>query len=265
MLKMQFKKISQTKRMGWFLSLVSLCFMLFSCGEKKVVAPKGPDPVLTFEVHGVKFNMNLVEAGSFHMGDYTYAFARPMHKVTIQDDFYMGETEVTQELWEAVMGSNPSEFQQSVDRPVETVSWNDSQKFIKKLNALTGETFRLPTEEEWEYAARGGKEGKGYEYSGSNVPEDVAWFENPFTMPVASKEPNELGLYDMSGNVWEWVDSYWTKSYEPTAAEQTKHRVQRGGCWFTSAEYSAVWYRLYGTHTGKNEYSGFRIAMNMKK
>ena len=130
---------------------------------------------------------------------------KPSHYVTLSS-YYIGETEVTAELWQAVMGINPSNFSGSL-RPVECVSWNECQEFVTRLSSLTGENFRLPTEAEWEFAARGGKKSQGYKYSGSNTIGDVAWYSdnsNSETHNVAQKLPNELGLYDMSGNVWEW-------------------------------------------------------------
>ena len=130
---------------------------------------------------------------------------KPAHQVTLSD-YYIGETEVTQALWKAVMGTNPSNFKGD-SNPVEKVSWNDCQEFIRKLNSLTGRTFRLPTEAEWECAARGGNQSKGYKYSGSNKIKDVAWYDGNSkdkTHAVKTKPSNELGLYDMSGNVNEW-------------------------------------------------------------
>lgn len=143
-----------------------------------------------------------------------YSDETPQHKVSL-DSYFIGETEVTQKLWKTVMGSNPSIFQGD-NLPVEEISWDDSQVFIKKLNALTGKNFRLPTEAEWEYAARGGQKSNGYKYAGSNDVDEVAWNcnnSNNRTHTVGTKGPNELGLYDMSGNVWEWCQDWYGFSY----------------------------------------------------
>ena len=151
----------------------------------------------------------------------------------------IGETPVTQELWQAVMGSNPSYFQGN-NLPVERALWNDCQEFIKKLNSLTGLNFRLPTEAEWEYAARGGNKSKGYKYSGSNDIGSVAWYygnSSSMTHAVASKVPNELGLYDMSGNVLEWCSDSQTNPKGPSSGSS---RVFRGGGWDCYAGYCRV-------------------------
>ena len=162
------------------------------------------------KVNGVRYEMVKVNAGTFTMGATSemkdpYDDERPTHQVTLTNNYYMGKTEVTQALWKAVMGSNPSSFKGD-NKPVENVSWNDCQTFIKKLNQATGKNFRLPTEAEWEFAARGGNNSKHYQYSGSNNIDDVAWDtdDSDGTHDVATKSPNELGLYDMSGNVSEW-------------------------------------------------------------
>ncbi|MDY4585202.1 MAG: SUMF1/EgtB/PvdO family nonheme iron enzyme [Candidatus Onthomorpha sp.] len=210
--------------------------------EKQTLA----SDVETFIVNGVEFKMIKVEGGTFRMGatseqsNDAYDDEKPVHSVTLSD-YYIGETEVTQELWEAVMGSNPSEFTGNDQRPVENVSWNDCQEFIKKLNQLTGKEFRLPTEAEWEYAARGGKYSRGYKYSGSNDADKVAWYygnSGDETHPVKTKKANELGLYDMSGNVWEWCndwddDHYYRNSPQtnPTGPSRGEYRVLRGGSW----------------------------------
>lgn len=152
-----------------------------------------------------------VEAGTFMMGptselEKPYHWEKPRHKVTLTKDYYIGKYEVTQALWQVVMGNNPSDFKGD-NFPVEKVSWNDCQAFITKLNGMTGRKFRLPTEAEWENAARGGRKSQAYQYCGSNNISDVAWYwdnNTGMTHPVGGKLPNELGIYDMSGNVLEW-------------------------------------------------------------
>lgn len=188
----------------------------------------------TFTVGGVQFKMIAVEGGTFTMGatneqgDDAYEWEKPAHTVTLSS-FSIGETEVTQALWQAVMGSNPSYFNGS-QKPVEEVSWNDCQDFIKKLNELTGEHFRLPTEAEWEFAARGGNKSQGYKYAGSNSADEVATDHNS---DVATKKANELGLYDMSGSVLEWCNDWYddyssSSQTNPTGPESGKNHVLRG-------------------------------------
>ena len=199
--------------------------------------------ILRFVVEGVSFDMVEVRGGTFRMGATSEQGSdadsdeNPVHSVTLSG-YYIGKTEVTQALWKAVMGSNPSEFIGN-DLPVENVSWNDCQEFISQLNALTGENFRLPTEAEWEFACRGGNNSRGYKYSGSNYIDNVAWYEDNSgykTHPVATKSPNELGIYDMSGNVWEWCTD-WYGDYSSGAQTNPKgpydgsYRVFRGGSW----------------------------------
>lgn len=193
----------------------------------------------TFTVNGVRFTMVAVKGGTFTMGA-TYDDAEvdeePAHEVTLSD-YYIGQTEVTQALWEAVMGSNPSNHKGD-NLPVENVSWDDCQVFIQKLNQLTGKQFRLPTEAEWEYAARGGRKSQGYKYAGDDYIGSVAWYSGNSgyeTHPVATKQANELGIYDMSGNVWEWC-SDWFGGYQsssqsdPQGPSSGSRRVYRGGC-----------------------------------
>ena len=197
--------------------------------------------------NGIRIDMVRVEAGTFIMGATAemkepWDDEKPVHQVTLTNDYYIGKYEVTQALWKVVMGKNPSYFKGD-NMPVEQVSWNDCQKFISKLNTITGKTFRLPTEAEWEYAARGGKKSGGYQYSGSSNLSDVAWYDGNSgnkTHIVGSKQGNELGIYDMSGNVWEWCHD-WFGSYSsssqvnPLGANSGSGRVCRGGSWFFSA------------------------------
>ena len=166
------------------------------------------------------------------------------------------------------MGSNPSYFEGDA-LPVEQVAWNDCQEFIRKLNQKTGKNFRLPTEAEWEYAARGGKKSNGYKYAGSNDIGSVAWYTNNSdskTHPVKGKSPNELGLYDMSGNVWEWC-SDWYGSYSsgsqtnPQGPSSGSLRVLRGGSWRSNAGYCRVSYRYFGGPGNRYFDSGFRLAL----
>ena len=194
---------------------------------------------------------------------------KPTHKVTVSD-FCMGKYEVTQEEWESVMGSNPSKFKSGHNYPVEQVSWDDAQSYIRKLNSKTGKNYRLPTEAEWEYAARGGGQSKGYKYSGSNILDNVAWHSGnsgSHTNPVGKKSPNELGIYDMSGNVWEWV-SDWYGSYsaasqnDPGGASSGSYRVLRGGSWNASAQGCRVAYRSGNTPSLRNNSLGFRLVLS---
>jgi formylglycine-generating enzyme required for sulfatase activity len=201
----------------------------------------------TFTVQGVSFTMIPVMEGTFSMGATSEqqnpdSDENPIHQVTLSS-YYIGETEVTQALWMAVMGANPSYFEGD-NRPVERVSWNACQTFINKLNALTGKNFRLPTEAEWEYAARGGRISQGYQYSGSNNVSEVAWYTDDAsqTCVVKTKAPNELGIYDMSGNVWEWCqDWYSSSSYNsedasnPQGPTSGSKRVSRGASWYDNA------------------------------
>ena len=225
--------------------------------------------------NGISIEMVKVEAGTFMMGATSemqdpYRWEKPVHQVTLTNDYYMGKYEVTQALWEAVMDSNPSYFKGD-NLPVETVSWNDCQEFISKLNSMTGRKFRLPTEAEWEYAARGGKKSRSYQYSGSSNISDVAWYDGNSgskTHPVGTKQANELGIYDMTGNVWEWCQD-WYGSYSsssqtnPTGAVSGAHRVYRGGSWDFYAGRCRLSYRRYGTPDYRNSILGLRLALSV--
>ena len=237
--------------------------------------PEDEQPVTeTFTVNGVTFTMVTVEGGTFTMGataeqsSDAYDDEMPAHQVTLSS-YCIGETEVTQALWQAVMGSNPSYFTGDLNRPVECVSWNNCQIFISKLNELTGKTFRLPTEAEWEYAARGGNCSQDYKYAGSNDVGEVAWYSgnsSSKTHPVATKAPNELGLYDMSGNVWEWVQE-WYGSYSsesqtnPMGPASGSVRVDRGGGWGSNASRSRVSHRSNYNPAYSTSDLGLRLAL----
>ena len=234
---------------------------------------------LTFTANGVSFTMILVEGGTFTMGATSeqgsdaYDDEKPTHSVTLSS-YCMGETEVTQALWQAVMGSNPSYFSGS-NLPVEQVSWNNCQQFVTKLNQLcasqlNGRQFALPTEAQWEYAARGGKQSQGYKYSGSNTLGNVAWYgDNSVskTHAVGTKQANELGLYDMSGNVEEWCQD-WYGSYgsnvqtDPTGPATGSDRVIRGGCWCFIPRGCRVSGRsTRWTPDGASKYIGLRLSL----
>lgn len=222
----------------------------------------------TVTVKGVSFKMIRVQGGTFRMGGEKDRSEKPVHNVTLSS-YYIGQTEVTQALWKAVMGSNPSEFKGD-NLPVETVSWNDCQTFIAKLNQLTGRKFRLPTEAEWEFAARGGNQSRGYTYSGSNTFGNVAWcYENSGekTHDVATKSPNELDIYDMSGNVLEWCQD-WRGDYSssaqtnPTGPASGSYHVLRGGSWDRGATCCRTADRYYGgAPTDTGYYLGLRLAL----
>ena len=224
--------------------------------------------------NGISIEMVKVEAGSFNMGatpemQAPYEVEKPVHRVTLTNNYYIGKYEVTQALWQAVMGSNPSYFKGD-DLPVEQVSWNDCQDFISKLNAMTGKRFRLPSEAEWEYAARGGKKSRGYQYSGSNTLGDVAWYEGNSgskTHAVGTKQPNELGIYDMTGNVYEWCQD-WYGSYSsspqtnPIGAVSGSSRVDRGGSWFFTAKHCRSSYRFNLTPGYRLNFLGLRLVLS---
>ena len=222
----------------------------------------------TFTVNGVEFRMIKVVGGTYVMGkNLETGYGEDPHNVTLSD-YYIGETEVTQELWQAVMGSNPSEHK-GTKLPVEKVSWEDCQAFVTKLMSLTGRTFRLPTEAEWEFAAKGGNLCEGYLYSGSNVVGDVAWCKdnaNKQSHEVATKAPNELGLYDMSGNLDEWCQD-WYASYStedqtnPTGPTSGKTRVTRGGYFNSSITFCRTHARFGYNPTYHLNLIGLRLAL----
>ncbi len=229
---------------------------------------------LSAELNKLINNMVYVSGGTFTMGGTSeqgsdaYDDEKPTHNVTLSS-YYICKYEVTQALWRAVMGSNPSNFKGD-NLPVECVSWNDCQTFINRLNSYTGRNFRLPTEAEWEFAARGGNYSRRYKYSGSNYIGDVAWYDSNSgrrTHPVGTKQANELGLYDMSGNVWEWC-SDWYGSYSsysqsnPTGPNSGSPRVLRGGSWYCFARRCRSSFRAYNAPGISAGSLGLRLVLS---
>ena len=223
---------------------------------------------------GISIDMVRVEAGTFTMGatpemENPLDDEKPAHQVTLTNDYYIGKYEVTQALWKAVMGNNPS-YSKGNNLPVERVSWDNCQKFISKLNRITGKTFRLPTEAEWEYAARGGNKSRGYQCSGSSNLSDVAWYEDNSgnkTHNVGSKQANELGIYDMSGNVHEWCQDWYDKysnssKVNPTGANSGSYRVSRGGGWAGYAWDCRSSYRNYCSPGSRYNHLGLRLVLS---
>ena len=237
--------------------------------EKEVYSKDGillGQNIVEFTIGDCCFKMIRIDHGTFNMGA-----GKDTHQVTLTKDFYMGETQVTQALWKAVTGDKPSFFE-GENRPVEQVSWEDCHDFIRKLNKklsfqLGNMRFRMPTEAEWEFAARGGNNSKGYQYSGGNNIEKVACHNRLATHNVANKQPNELGLYDMSGNVFEWCHD-WYRDYpgiaeiDPTGPECGNYRVCRGGTWKDGTTKCRLWYRNSEAYYRKSYFIGLRLAMS---
>jgi formylglycine-generating enzyme required for sulfatase activity len=223
--------------------------------------------------NSIGMQLVLVQPGTFQMGsDDGKVEEKPVHSVTISKPFYIGKYEVTQKQWRDVMGTNPSKYQGD-NRPVESVSWNDAQDFIRKLNEKEGTTkYRLPTEAEWEFAARGSTQSNGYKFAGSSNVADVAVYrENSGgeTKPVGIKRPNELGIYDMSGNVWEWCWD-WYDAYSSTAQSDPKgptsgsYRVLRGASFFSLDNSCRVASRSgVGNPDGRSGIYGFRCVRDV--
>ena len=257
----------------WVLFAVIVVSLNLGCASKApfVIDPTtsiGKDPTTGIE-------MVYVKGGCYQMGDTSGAGGpeeKPVHEVCV-DDFYMGKYEVTQGQWKSVMRNNPSYFASCGDNcPVDSVSWNDAQDFIRRLNSRSGEgKYRLPTEAEWEFAARSG--GKRERYSGGDVLTDVAWFSeiggdiiNRRTIPVGKKKQNGLGIYDMSGNVWEWTNDWYGSDYysssppkNPTGPDSGDRRVLRGGSWLNGAFDLRTTYRNFLTPNYRSHAIGFRL------
>ena len=253
------------------LFIIAATMLLFGC--KKYIDYSAINFEDYFYVNGVSFEMVYVEGGSFDMGATTeqgsdaWDTEKPVHSVTLSD-YYIGRCEVTQELWEAVMGRNPSKFK-GAQNPVERVSWSDCQEFVSRLNSLTGRTFRLPTEAEWEYAARGGNKSLHYKYSGSGNIDDVAWYRDNSgskTHAVGTKTANELGIYDMSGNVSELCSDWWGgysagAQTNPQGPSSGSRRVLRGGSWRNSARSCRVSDRSDIDPDFSDYFNGLRLVL----
>lgn len=226
------------------------------------------ETTLPITVRGETFEMVYVEGGTFAMGsNHGYSDEKPVHDVTLSS-FHIGRHLVTQALWRAVMGSNPSNTKGN-ELPVTNISWNDiTNKFLPELNHLTGKQFRLPTEAEWEYAARGGSKSEGSLYSGSDDIEDVAWYDQNShgIQPVGGKAPNELGIFDMSGNVLEWCHDWYgeygdSPQKDPQGPSSGTYRVSRGGSYDRTTDECRVSFRLEWDPDFSDDGLGFRLAL----
>ena len=262
------------------LYLLFMGLLALSACDKKDEPTPDENAIETFTVNGVSFNMVKVKGGSFTMNmelpvtPTVVLFQDSTLDVTVAD-YSIGQTEVTQGLWLAVMGKNPSyfstteiymverdrDFGDDLNRPVEWVSWDDCHVFIEKLNALTGRFFRIPTEAEWEFAARGGNKTHGYPYAGSDNIDEVAWClgnSDNMTHPVGQKKPNELGLYDMTGNVREWCIDRVSFGRPVAPSYANADHIVRGGSY---CQMCFVWYRDRATQNVKGSSLGLRLAM----
>ncbi len=280
-----------------FFGFVAAFFVVMCIVFDRTIAINEADWNGIVELPGdVMIPMKKVKAGSFEMSaankqsvfevrsSYEKEYIVP-HHAALEHDFYIGWTEVTQAQWRAVMHSDPSQFKGD-DLPVESVSWNDAMAFCDKLNRMgkapRGWRFTLPTETQWEYAARGGSESRGYKYSGSDDPDEVAWYEKSFSAmnlgvvfsertrlhPVGEKAPNELGLYDMSGNVYEWCLDDWKRDSSKAVPEFKRGnetggmgRVIRGGAWYFSVFQCETAWRDQRASDLKYNFLGFRLAL----
>ncbi|MGL4363808.1 MAG: formylglycine-generating enzyme family protein [Bacteroidales bacterium] len=257
-----------------FMLIQPLIKSMFDPKKRKILNKNTDGLDLQLEVKNIEFDMTFVQGGSFSMGCTSEQGTdcdmdeRPSHRVTLSD-YYIGKYEVTQNLWEAVMEKNHS-YSKGDELPVENVSWLDCMEFIRRLNVLTRKKFRLPTEAEWEYAARGGRKSNGYKYAGSNNIKEVAWFwdnSTKVTRKVGSGKPNELGIYDMSGNVYEWC-SDWAALYSSKSQINPKgpivgtERILRGGSWYSPEENCRISLRFSNIPSNTYRNSGFRLALS---
>lgn len=268
-------KIKKTLLGLLFLSLVM--FGSQSC-QKSEEDDDNQDPVQPAEMTETAFGLNMklvkVTGGTFQMGSNEYnSYEQPVHSVTLST-FYLGKFELTQAQWRAVMGTSPSYFSDCDDCPVEHVSWYDVKEFIQKLNQASGRNYTLPTEAQWEYAAGGGATNRT-KWAGTNDENSLgnyAWFSNNSneqTHPVGSKSPNTLGLYDMSGNVWEWCEDDRHDGYQGAPADggawidspRGSNRMSRGGSWFYNPSFCRAAYRINRPPDRRANGLGFRVAL----
>jgi formylglycine-generating enzyme required for sulfatase activity len=250
--------------------LFALCMLILVVGCSSLNS-RQPDSYID-PVTGMEFT--LIPGGCFQMGNLWGKGdpnEEPVHRVCL-DDYYLAKTEVTQAQWQKVMGENPSYFQNGETLPVETVSWNDANAFLKKLSQNHEQPFRLPTEAEWEYACRSG--GREERYCGGDDLKEIAWFDRTgggTTQPVATRQPNGLGLYDMSGNVWEFCSDTYAKDYyatspekNPQGAEEGPHVIKRGGSWSINPRYLRSSVRGRATRHDAHYSTGFRVAISAR-
>lgn len=255
---------------------LSLFLLLAAAGRAQDSIPAPT----SYRINGVNFKMVRVEKGEFWMGaqhkdtaEFNYDRRSqidevPVHHVVIHEDFYIGQTEVTQQLWKAVMGYNPS-TKKCCKKPVTNVTYFEVQEFIRLLDTLTGMHFRLPTEEEWEFAARGGNMSKGYIYSGANETKKIAWHNGNtrHLRKCGKKKPNELGIYDMSGNVWEWCSTqyhYYDKERNARLGKEGEMYIIRGGAWELPETSCRVSWRGKRLPDLQNSFGGFRLCLDAK-
>lgn len=271
------------KRIYFYLCLVLVGTQVFAQGDGKhgkaakgepKKAEKATDPKQKAILQEIEDRMVALEGGTFTMGctnpldSDCFAAEKPRRTITI-NAFKISKFTVTQKEWKAIMGTDPS-GKSCPECPVVNISWFDAQMFINKLNQLTDKNYRLPTEAEWEYAAKGGNKGHGYKYAGSNNAMEVAWYDTLISHsihPVGQKQPNELGLYDMSGNVWQWCSDWYDEHYysvgpsnNPKGPATGTSRSLRGGSWWGPLNDTRVAYRDLYPPDSKDDDVGFRLA-----
>jgi formylglycine-generating enzyme required for sulfatase activity len=248
-----------------FLAIAVFLTAAISCKKDPETKPLHPAEPELITVQGGTFTMGWLEERD---GPEGYDWEKPAHQVTVSS-FKIAKYPVTQKQWVALMDSNPSYFKGDENLPVERVSWHDAQEFIAKLNEVTGKNYRLATEAEWEYAARGGNKSGNFKYSGSNDIDEVAWYRenrDNKTHPVGTKKANELGINDMSGNVWEWCNDWYAEytvesQTNPQGPAEGSYRVDRGGSWFHVPLYCRVACRDYDTPEARYYFIGFRLVL----